>query len=1103
MYFDIPASLPGTVGVNYNETAYEYDDSGHRWRVKQPDGTISRTVFDTIGRVIESWIGTNDYGFEDGEGSGPSDMVQLLGNVYDTGNDNGPSLVTQQTRYVQDNTTDERVTTFEYDNDNRLIVQNNPQPPHQVNQYDHMGRMTATALYSDDSGLDENTDPISEDTDRMALSETFYDEMGQVYKTTRHKIDPTSGSDDAEIDTLTWYDAAGRVIKEEGEGLSKTGYDRIGRTIHEYELAIDNDSTYADADDVTGDIVLEQHSTIYDPDDGNVIASYSIARHYNDYGGGETTGTLDTNADTDNLLLTAANLKGRVQISVNWYDRLDRVIDTVMYGNNGGSNFDLDGSSPTGTFDLATPSRSATALRTTYLYNDEGEVATVTDPNDIDAVTVYDDAGRTITTIANYVNGSPSSATADDDVITRFVYDDGHRTKLFVDIDGDNVEDVTDQITTYAYGVTKGGSAGDSKISHNGLLHTVAYPDSSGGSDLVTYAYNAQQQPIWTKDQIGYIIETNYDPAGKITHRRATNTGSASGLDETVKRISYTYDGLGRNLLISQYDNATPGSGTLLNEVRNTYEGWGMLSAFELDRNSAVDAGGSVDDYQVSYTYSTTAGALAKVYRTAIELPSGADITLGYSSSGSLHDYDVGRVTTVTWTPMNNGTPGTPVEASRYFYNGVSDVVGVSYNQPDVYSSYYSHSSHGTFPDLDRFNRPIGSSWTKRLSPAKDFVRFLISYDQNSNITAVEDSILGAGAGFDVKYTMDNLNRLLEAEEGNYSTGSISSPKRIQTWKHSSVSTLDQLGNWTRVKLNLNVDVDSDYADTNEYDDTRTHNLANELLTRDLDSTSGTTGDNYSMSHDANGNMIDDGKDYEYVFDVFGRLMTLKKTSNQAIVAEYTYYGNNFRASEKYDSDADLDVDGNDKTYFFAYNENWQIVSTFRESDATAKEEFVYHAAGHTGFGGSSYIDDVVLRDRDVNTAWTTASDATRESRRYYCQNCAMTWYSSWMPMVSRSNAIVTVPTVFLLGCTRVMWTPMASSTARQVPTTDRFRRGSVERYMTSAEIWILMATWMQATSPGPPAMTAETWGGVSCHILPMAIGGDMRDMKEISRMRR
>ncbi|MFN0134364.1 MAG: hypothetical protein ACKVW3_17765 [Phycisphaerales bacterium] len=64
------------------------------------------------------------------------------------------------------------------------------------------------------------------------------------------------------------------------------------------------------------------------------------------------------------------------------------------------------------------------------------------------------------------------------------------------------------------------------------------------------------------------------------------------------------------------------------------------------------------------------------------------------------------------------------------------------------------------------------------------------------------------------------------------------------------------------------------------------------------------------------------------------------------------------------------------------------MLATFREDDADPKERFVYHAAGLGGYGGSSYIDDVICRDRDYSTDWYGEdSDGVLETRAYYCQN--------------------------------------------------------------------------------------------------------------------
>lgn len=60
VYFAIPSSLPGTEGTHYDATRFAYADSGRRWRTNSPDGTISRTKFDSIGRMSSTWVGTND-----------------------------------------------------------------------------------------------------------------------------------------------------------------------------------------------------------------------------------------------------------------------------------------------------------------------------------------------------------------------------------------------------------------------------------------------------------------------------------------------------------------------------------------------------------------------------------------------------------------------------------------------------------------------------------------------------------------------------------------------------------------------------------------------------------------------------------------------------------------------------------------------------------------------------------------------------------------------------------------------------------------------------------------------------------------------------------
>jgi len=142
------------------------------------------------------------------------------------------------------------------------------------------------------------------------------------------------------------------VIKIRGEEYKKTLYDRLGRVTDEYMLAKDDDTAYSDVLDsttfttkVNGDIVLEQIETRYDETKPDVLMRVSIQRKHNDVdtGSGETTGALDTNADNLPLKVTAANLKGRAQITANWSDQFGRVTDTVQYGTYNASDFGRSG----------------------------------------------------------------------------------------------------------------------------------------------------------------------------------------------------------------------------------------------------------------------------------------------------------------------------------------------------------------------------------------------------------------------------------------------------------------------------------------------------------------------------------------------------------------------------------------------------------------------------------------------------------------------------------------------------------------------------------------------------------------------------------------
>jgi hypothetical protein len=407
MYFDIPATYPGTEGTNYDASYLVYDDMGRKTGSKDATGTISHTVFDSIGRTIESWIGTNDYNDanfdQEFETSGTSDMVRTSLVEYDGGDAGGNSLVTTSTAYVEDSDTDKRVTTFTYDDRHRRVLTTNPVSPHPFVKLDGMGRAIATGLYSDTSSIDISTDdPAGTSSDdklnRIALTESLYDERGRAYEMTRTSITQSTGAKGGSLTTDQWWDDEGRLLKVQGSQFQKYAYDRLGRKTHTYTLGGTNDDSfgivYDRVDDVDGDVVFEEFQSLFDPDTGYLLANVQIHHFHDDYGASEHRGALDSNADGDDLLLTAANVTGRVAIKSYWYDDLGRKTDTVLYGTNGGSDFDRDG--------LSVPSNADNTPRHTVTYGDNGLVSAEEDPVR---------AGEPLSSTTTPDAGSPSSRT--------------------------------------------------------------------------------------------------------------------------------------------------------------------------------------------------------------------------------------------------------------------------------------------------------------------------------------------------------------------------------------------------------------------------------------------------------------------------------------------------------------------------------------------------------------------------------------------------------------------------------------------------------------------------------------------------------------------
>ena len=425
------------------------------------------------------------------------------------------------------------------------------------------------------------------------------------------------------------------------------------------------------------------------------------------------------------------------------------------------------------------------------------------------------------------------------------------------------------------------------------------------------------------------------------------------------------YEDRGEVETVTQYDNATAGAGSVVDEVKYTYDDWATIARFEQDRNSAVGTGS--DDYGVRYENvlrtpgSGTASVLARdkvhYYHNSTLIDT---MRLYYSDGSNDHFSDASLVSHITFGGA------TVVE---YEYNGNGREVERYYTQPDVFRRNYSGS---TFPNWDRFGRVTSDLWTKDLATDIDFYDVDVAWDRNSNITHIDDNVQ---TWFSVDYTNDDLNRLIQAERGVWGGSSIATTKADELW------TLSQTGNWELHKLDLNGN--GNFTNTGDLNDDATFNVFNEITHRDTDD-DGTN--DYTFDYDAVGNLTDDGENYDYVYDAFGRLREIQDRSDSSTVAEYTYNGLGYRIGWHYDVDADETVEAtsDDPWFYFAYDKDWRIVMTFRDTDSKPKEEFVYHTPGKLG---TATPDDLILRDRDTTANWEDSTSTATDERHYYCQN--------------------------------------------------------------------------------------------------------------------
>jgi len=911
VYHTIPTSGAGSPGTNYDETNYGYDVMKRRNRQVTPGGTITRTVFDSRGLTLSTWVGTDDTGATttdpSGGGAAGNNMVVITELEYDGGSDGGDGNLTQTTQWVD--ATTGRVTDGGYDWRNRLVWVDGELDYFATATYDNLDQMTRVDRYDTTST-----------GNLIARRETEFDDLGRIYQSVRFGVDPSTGNLGNSLVDNTWYDPADNTVKTlvAGSDLwTKTTFDSLGRELAIY-VGYGADASYGDIFSVTGNVVLSQTGIVYD-DGGNPIQRIQRERYHN--APASQTGALGWPSVTPNA---------RATYIANYPDPLGRAQANANYGTNGGAAF----------FRSSTiPARSDGTLVQSQTYDEAGNLWDSIDAAGVITRFGYDDAGRRKEVVENYQPGSSSSSySSSSGTDCRPSHDVNITTNLTYTPDGfvESLESINpstgNQLTNYVYGTT----LADSAVAASILLRSVIYPDSSGSSDQVWIGYNRQAQRASLTDQNGTSHLYDYDLLGRLTQDRVGALGT--NVDGAIRRIEMAYDVRGLMSLITSSDSQHVGSGSTVNEVRFTYNDFGQSTNTYQAHAGAVDLM-TTPSVQMDYAN----GSENTVRPISLTYPSGRQLTYNYGMIGSI-DSSASRVTSLI------DSDGGSTHLADYSYLGLGSVVQQTSAQADLRFTLANIAS-GNDPDtgdiytgLDRFGRIKDVRW-RNTNSNTDLSRIQYGYDRASNRTWRENPT-DPNRNFDWKYGYDGNHRLKNGQRGtlNGTQTAITNPQFGQCW------TLDETGNWERFKQ-----ANSGAAWTLEQ--ARTSNEVNEITEID-----NSVGDLWTEPvYDNAGNMTtvpkpaDPTDSFMATYDAWNRLVKLTDGNEGPVAQENEYDGRGYRIITKSYDETEAILETR-QAYF---TDGWQVVEERLGESATPERQFVW---------GVRYIDDLVLRDRSVDS---------------------------------------------------------------------------------------------------------------------------------------
>ena len=186
------------------------------------------------------------------------------------------------------------------------------------------------------------------------------------------------------------------------------------------------------------------------------------------------------------------------------------------------------------------------------------------------------------------------------------------------------------QVTQYVYGTT----LADSSVASSLLKRNEILPDSVSGSDQISFVYNRQSQQVLSQPVRMVQCINTYTICWAAKQRDCVTT-LGNGVDGTeILRIATTFEVRGMVQNVTSYDNASVGSGSIVNDTQMVYNEFGQLTADVHQSHSGAVNTSTTPNVQYGYVD----GSANTVRPTSMTYPNGRVLNYTYGSTGGMND---------------------------------------------------------------------------------------------------------------------------------------------------------------------------------------------------------------------------------------------------------------------------------------------------------------------------------------------------------------------------------------------------------------------------------------------------------------------------------